>query len=174
MRADIDQPGLDLGDPVRIVRRLGLVQQRIALEIGREHHLDQAFRPVWGFLREAADAPARRDGDGAALGRHIAANRLKQRRLADPVAADKADPRAGHDLHGTLIDQQPSGDPDRDVGDGEHAAFSPEPPAKATRLFKRNEAVALPASSFPTMAFAASRVGLTLNANLLPGKVAIP
>ena len=52
-----------------------------------------------------------------ALGRQIAADRVEQRRFADAVAADKADARAGHDLHRAVVDQKPSGDPDRDVGD---------------------------------------------------------
>ena len=98
MRVDIDEPGLDFRDPVRIVGGVGFPQQRIALEVGLEHDLDQAFRPVRGLLCEAADAPAWRDGDGAGLGRQLAADRRKQRRFADAVAADEADARAGHDL----------------------------------------------------------------------------
>ena len=64
---DVDEPGLDLGDPVRIVRGLGLAQQRVALEIGLQHDFDQAFRAVGRFLRKAADPPARRDRDRAGL-----------------------------------------------------------------------------------------------------------
>ena len=94
------------------------LQQCGALAIGGEHHLDQAFRSVWGFLRKAAEAPARRDGDLPGFGRNIAANGLKQRRLSRAVASDQADARAWHDLRGGVIDQQPSGDPDRDVGEG--------------------------------------------------------
>ena len=117
MGVDVDEPGLDFGDPVRIVRGLGFAQQGVALEIGLEHDLDQAFRSVGRFLREAADAPARRDGDGAGFGRQLAADRVKQRRFADAVAADKADARAGHDLRRAIVDQKPSGNPDRNVGD---------------------------------------------------------
>ena len=53
----------------------------------------------------------------AGFGRQFAANRVKQRRFADAVAADEADARAGHDLHRAVIDQKPSGDPDRNIGD---------------------------------------------------------
>ena len=42
---------------------------------------------------------------------------LKQRRFADAVAADEADARAGHDLRRAVVDQKPSGNPDRYVGD---------------------------------------------------------
>ena len=67
-----------------------------------------------------------------ALGRQLAADDVEQRGFAGAVAADEADARAGHDLHGAVVDQQPSGDADGDVGDGKHAAFSPEPPPNAT------------------------------------------
>ena len=117
MRVDVHEPGLDFGDPVGIVRGFGFAQQGIALEIGLEHDLDQAFRAVGRLLCEAADAPAWRDGDGAGLGRQLAADRVKQRRFADAVAADEADARAGDDLRGAMIDQKPSGNPDRNVGD---------------------------------------------------------
>ena len=117
MGVDVDQPGLDIRDPVRIVGGVGFPQQRIALEVGLEHDLDQAFRPVRGFLGEAADAPARRDRDGTAFDRQFAADRRKQRRFADPVAADEADAGARHDLRGAMIDQKPSGDADRYFGD---------------------------------------------------------
>ena len=77
MGVDVDEPGLDFGDPVRIVRRLGFAQQRVALQIGLQHDLDQALRPVGRFLRQTADAPARRDGDGAGFGRQLAADRTE-------------------------------------------------------------------------------------------------
>ena len=41
----------------------------------------------------------------AGFDRQFAADRGKQRRFADAVAADKADARAGHDLHRAVIDQ---------------------------------------------------------------------
>ncbi len=117
MGVDIDEPRLDIGDPVRIVGGVGLPQQRIALEVRLEHHFDQAFRPVRGLLGEAADPPARRDRDGTAFDRQFAADRRKQRRFADPVAADEADAGARHDLRRAMVNQQPSGDPDRYFGE---------------------------------------------------------
>ena len=117
MRVDVDEPGLDFGNPMRIVRGVGFLEQRVALEIGLEDDVDQALRPVRCFLREAADPPARRNGDGAGLKRQFAANGVKQRRFPRAVAADQADARAGHDLGGAMIDQKPSGNPDRNIGD---------------------------------------------------------
>jgi len=43
---DIDQPGLDFGDPVRIGRSVSLAQQRVALEVRPENDLDQTLRAV--------------------------------------------------------------------------------------------------------------------------------
>ena len=117
MGIDIDQPGLDLGDTIGIVGGFGLMQQRIALQIGLQHDVDEAFRAVGGFLRQAADAPARRQRDAAGLHRQLAADGVKQRRFADAVAADETDARAGHDLHRAVVDQKPPGNPDRNIGD---------------------------------------------------------
>src|SRR5450755_193655 len=143
MGVDVDQTGLDLRDPVRIVGGIGLLQQRIALEIGLEHHLDQALRPVWRFLRQTPDAPARRDGNGSALDRQFAANGLEKRGFAGPVAADQTYTCAGYDLGGTLIDQEPSGEADGDVGDGKHGGLSPQPAANATALSRDIEVCSL-------------------------------
>ena len=115
VRVDVDQPGLDFRDPVRVVGGFGLTEQRVALQVGLEHDVDEAFRPVGGFLRQAADTPAGRQRDAAGFGRQVAADRMKQRRLADAVTADEADARAGHDLHRAAVDQKPSGDADRNI-----------------------------------------------------------
>ena len=117
MRVDVHEPGLDVGNARMIVRGLGFGQQRIALEIGLQHDIDQAFRAVGRFLRETANTPARRDRDRAALGRQLASDRMEQRRFADAVAADKTHACARHDLNRAVVDQKPSGDPDRNVGD---------------------------------------------------------
>ena len=61
MGFDVDEPGLDLRDAVRIVRGFGFAEQGIALQIGLQHDFDQAFRSVRCFLGKAADTPARRE-----------------------------------------------------------------------------------------------------------------
>ena len=68
MRADVGKPRLDLGDAVRVVRDFRLGQKRRALAVGLEHDLEQAFRAARRFLRQPADAPARRHLDVAMLG----------------------------------------------------------------------------------------------------------
>jgi len=60
MRVNVDEPGLDFGDSLRILRSFRFLQQRIALQVGFQDHADETFRAVGRFLREAADAPARR------------------------------------------------------------------------------------------------------------------
>ena len=117
MRVDVDKPCLDFRDPVGIMGGLGFPQQGVAFDIGLEHNVDQALGAVGCFLCETADAPAWRDGDGAGLRRQLAADRAEQRRFADAVPADEADARARDDLRGAMIDQKPSGNPDRYVGD---------------------------------------------------------
>ena len=56
MGVDIGEPGLNVGDAVRIGRGLGLGEQGGALGIGGEHHLDQALRARRRFLRDLTDA----------------------------------------------------------------------------------------------------------------------
>ena len=131
---DIDQPHLNLGDPVRIISGFGFMEQRVALQIGFQHDIDEALRAVRRLLRQAADAPTWRQGDAAGLDRQIAADRVKQRRFADAVAADEADARARHDLHRAVVDQEPPGNADRNIRDGKHAALSPDPAPNATHL----------------------------------------
>ena len=106
MSVDVDQPGLDFRDSVRVARDVGFLQQSIALEVGLQYDVDQAFRPIGCLLRETADAPARWDRDGSALGRQFAADRFEQGRFAGAIPPDQANPRAWYDLRGAVINQK--------------------------------------------------------------------
>ena len=117
MGIDIDETGLDFGDPVRIGGGIGFLEQRGALEVGLEHHRDQARRAVRGFLGEAADGPARRDRDAAGFQRQVAANGVEQSGLADAVAAHETDAGTRRNLRRALVNEQAAGDPDRNVCD---------------------------------------------------------
>ena len=66
-----------------------------ALGVGREHDVEQAFRAVRRFLREPADAAARRELHLALLGRDLAGDDAEQRGLAGAVASDEADAGTG-------------------------------------------------------------------------------
>ena len=92
---DIGQPVLDLGDPVRIGRVIGLGHQRRALLIRRQHGVEQRDRRRRHLLRHAADLRAARQRDRAALQCQLAPDQPEERRLARAVRADKTDLVAG-------------------------------------------------------------------------------
>ena len=122
MRADVGEPRLDLGDAVRVVRGLGLGEQARALGVGGEHDLDQAFRAARRFLRQPADARARRHARSSPCSSgELAGDGAEQRGLADAVAADEPDARAVRDARGGAVEQQAAGNADREVVENEHA-----------------------------------------------------
>ena len=122
VRANVGKPGLDLGNAVRVLRRLGFRQQVGAFRIGAQHHLDQPVRAVRSFLRQPPDAPARRHGDAAVLRCHIAGDHREQRGLAGAVAPDQADARPGRNIDRSALDQRAAGDADGKVVDDQHGA----------------------------------------------------
>ena len=97
-------------------------QQLRALAMRPQHDLEQAVRPVRGFLRQPSDAPAWRDVDVALLSRNVAGNDAEQSGLAGAVAADQADPRTGRDARRGTFQQLASGNADREIVNDEHAA----------------------------------------------------
>ena len=120
MRVDVGQPHVDLGDAVRVGRRLCLGQQRGALDVGLEHDLDQRLLGARRFLRHLADARVLRQADRAGLGREIAGDGLEQRRLAGAVAADEAGLGAGRQRQRGMVEKQASGNAERKVVDDQH------------------------------------------------------
>ena len=134
MRVDVHKPSLDVRDAMRVVRGFRFMQQRVALEVGFQNDVDQAFGTVRRFLCKAADTPARRNRNRAGFRRQFAPNGVKQRRFADAVAADEADACAGYDLHRALVDQKASGNPDGNVIEGEHGGLLRNGPPNATAL----------------------------------------
>jgi hypothetical protein len=78
MRPDVGKARLDFGDAVRVARRLGLGEERVALAIGGEHDFDQQLRPVGRFLRQPADARARGPDEMAVLEGDIARDGAEQ------------------------------------------------------------------------------------------------
>ena len=72
MGVDIDQPGLDLGDPVRIGRVLDHQQQRVALAIGFQYDFKKSLRSGRGFLQETSDFRLRTHAKLAGFGAEIA------------------------------------------------------------------------------------------------------
>ncbi len=120
MRADVGKARLNFGDAMRITRVFRFREQRGALAVGFEHDIDKAFGTVRRFLREAADAPARRQFNRALLGRKLAGDHVKERRLAGAVAADQTDARAGRHARRGVFDERAAGNANGDVVDDEH------------------------------------------------------
>ena len=89
--------------------------QRVALDVGLEHEVDERLRSAGRFLLDAADAREFRDRDRAGLRLDLAADQPEQRRLAGAVAPDQPDARARRQRRGRRIDQQALADP---VGEG--------------------------------------------------------
>src|SRR6476660_639363 len=87
-----------------------------------QHGLQQAVRPVGGFLRQPSDTPARRDLDVALLGRDVAGDDAEQSGLAGAVAADQADARTRRNSRGGAFQQLASGNAEREIVDDKHAA----------------------------------------------------
>ena len=60
MRVDVDQTGLDIGDALRVGGAFRLGEKRGALDVGREHEVDQRLGPAGRFLLDAAETRALR------------------------------------------------------------------------------------------------------------------
>ena len=105
---DIGQPGLDFGDAGGVGGVFGLGQKAGAFGIGGQHRVQNAGRGPRRLLRDAADAGAGRQADGAAVQMQLVPDQLEQRRLAGAVRADKADlVAAGNGRRGVLEQRAP-------------------------------------------------------------------
>ena len=120
MRIDVGEPRVDLGDAVRVVRRLGLGEQPLALVVGGEHHLDQALRPARRLLRHLADARVLGQADRAALRADLAGDQAEEGGLAGAVRPHQAGLGAVGQRHGGVVDQQAMADPVGEVVDMQH------------------------------------------------------
>ena len=67
MRIDIGEPGVDVGDPVRVGGVLGFVEQRGPLQVGGEHDVDQAVRAARRFLQQTPDPGALAHGQACRI-----------------------------------------------------------------------------------------------------------
>ena len=122
MRADVGEPGLDLGDGGRILRALGRRQQPFALAVGRQHHLARRRLAARRLLRDPADPRPLAQAQRAGIGLGLALDQAQQRGLAAAVAADQADPVAGGHVHGGTLQQKVAADAQADVVQMQHGA----------------------------------------------------
>ena len=118
MRVDIDEPGLDFGDPVRIGGVLGLFEQRVTFPVGLQHDLDQAFRTGRRFLQQTPDLGAlhAREScpDSAPRSPVMTLNSVV---LPVPLRPTSPTRDAGRHAHRRFVEEQASGDADREVFD---------------------------------------------------------
>src|SRR5688572_18481280 len=106
-----------------IVLGFGTFKQPCSLDIGLEHDVDQGFRAVGCFLGQPSDAISRWHLDIAVLSGDVSGDDIKERALAGAVTADEADAGAVRDAHRCALDQQPAGNPDREIVDDKHGAL---------------------------------------------------
>ena len=123
MRLDVGEPGLDFGDAMGIAGVLGLGEQRLALDVGLEHEIDQPLRAAGGLLLDAADAGLFGQAHRARLGGDFAADQPKQRGLAGAVAPDQPHPRPGRQGRRGLVDEQAFADAVAQVVEMQHGAL---------------------------------------------------
>ena len=116
-----------------IARRLSLRHERGALQVGREHRVDQRGGGRWDLLRHAADAGARGQLDRARVELQLAADQAEQRRLAGAVAAHDPDLVAGGHVGRGPLEQRTPGDGVGDRVDAEHGRALPQAAAQVNR-----------------------------------------
>ena len=122
MRADIDEPRLDLGAP-KAVGPLRFRHQARTFDIGGEDDGMQRLGAGRRLLRHRADAHALGHRDRARIHRPLAEDRLEQGGLAGPVAADETDAGAIGDREARAVEDQALADAEGEVVDAEHGAF---------------------------------------------------
>ena len=131
---------------VRVRHRLAVVARLRGSELGfglRESGVaseDEVGRALVGLrhlLRDLGNAPAARDRDIAGVGLQTAGEQREQRRLAGAVAADEADLFAGLDGQAGFVEDELDAAAQRQLGENEHARFSPARRIGARRIARR-------------------------------------
>ena len=122
MGPDIGEARLDLG-AAEAVGRLGLPQQGGALDVGREHHLDQRLGSARRLLGDGADPRVAGERHMPALGHDLAPQDTEKRRLAGAIAAHEPDARSRRQGERGLFQNDPAADAVGEVVHVKHAAF---------------------------------------------------
>ena len=134
------RPRVDVGDALRVRRRLRLGEQAGALGVGRQHPVDQGGVVARRLLLHVADARAlRRDVTEPSSGADLAGDQPQQRRLAGAVAADEADLVTGRQRRRRRIEDEPPLDAVGEIVDMQHGFQLPLPFARQRRGEGRGE-----------------------------------
>ena len=120
MRVDIDEPRVNVGDPLRVFRGLRLDHQRGPLGVGGQHEVDQRAGTARCLLLDAPHLHLLGNRHPTEIGLQLVGDHLEERGLAGPVTADEADPRALRQCGGRLVEENPRPEPQCDVIDMEH------------------------------------------------------
>ena len=119
MRADLREPGLDLG-AARPPGALCIGDQGRALPIGGEHGFARRLRAARDLLIDQPDGPAAGAQDRALIGLEPARDEAKQGGLAAAIASDQPKPAVGADLRGHAFEKKTPLNPVSDVLEGQH------------------------------------------------------
>ena len=120
--ADVGEPGLDLGDGVRVLDPLGRRQELRPLAVGGEHRRARARFAARRLLGNPADARAAAQPHLARIRPDLAADQPEQRGLAAAIAADQPDAMPRRDVNRGALEQQLAADTQADVVQMQHGA----------------------------------------------------
>ena len=117
--ADGLQPVMDFGRAVS-GGGLRLQQQGAALQISRQHGVEQIGGTGGGFLRHIAHAGALSEANGTAIGLDLPGNRLEKGGFTGAIAPHQADFAAGIDHEAAIVQQGSAGHPQGHVLKHQH------------------------------------------------------
>ena len=119
MRADLRQPGLDLG-AARPLGALCLGDQGSAFQIGGKHGGARRLRAARDLLIDQPDGPAAGAMHRALIGIEPARDEAKQGGLAAAIASDQPELAVRADLRGHAFEEEMPLNPVGDVLEGQH------------------------------------------------------
>src|SRR5262245_50278380 len=120
MRIDGVQPVMDLANAMRIGCTLGLVEQARPLGRRGDHGVEGRAPSSRRFLRDVADAHARRHFNRAIVGFIDPGDELQQARLAGPIPPDQTDAGFGRKRGAGEIENDVAAKTQRDAVDSKH------------------------------------------------------
>ena len=123
VRADVGEPGLDLGDRAPDRGRVSAARSRRARSGSASSTASRGVAlAARRLLRDPADARAAPQAHLAGIRRELAPDQAQERGLAAAVAPDQADPVPGRQVDARLLEQQAAADPQGDVVQMQHGA----------------------------------------------------
>ena len=122
MAADVCQPGMDLGNALRVGRGLCLREQAAALRVGSQDDLKKTLLRSRCLLRDLTDAGSLGYLNGTTFRTQVTGDDLEQGRLAGAIAPNKSGLGPCGQGDAGLIDEKASADAVGEVGYLQHGA----------------------------------------------------